>query len=141
MTATPNRSVRHGTCFRRRLSAHHAGAAPPSAVAELGVVRRFLALPVNYAAKALLVFAALLTGCSLRHSGVSQCGDLGLGSRARLANPPDTSNLPFLQSIPRHPGFYFAPGERSFGHIDCRGFAPGTVLRSPYSQRLYRIPQ
>jgi hypothetical protein len=37
MTATPNRSVRHGTCFRRRLSARHAGAAPHSAVAELGV--------------------------------------------------------------------------------------------------------
>ena len=32
--------MRHGTCFHRRLSAHHAGAAPPSAVAELGVVRR-----------------------------------------------------------------------------------------------------
>ena len=34
--------MRHGTCFRRRLSAHHAGAAPHSAVAELGVVRRLL---------------------------------------------------------------------------------------------------
>ena len=32
--------MRHGTCFRRRLSARHAGAAPHSAVAELGVVRR-----------------------------------------------------------------------------------------------------
>ena len=32
--------MRHGTCFRRRLSTHHAGAAPHSAVAELGVVRR-----------------------------------------------------------------------------------------------------
>jgi hypothetical protein len=30
--------VRHGTCFRRRLSTHRAGAAPHSAVAELGVV-------------------------------------------------------------------------------------------------------
>ncbi|MCX6980363.1 MAG: hypothetical protein NTV08_06375 [Verrucomicrobia bacterium] len=39
-----NRSVRHGTCFRRRLSAHRAGAAPHSAVAELGVVRRFTAM-------------------------------------------------------------------------------------------------
>ena len=39
-----NRSARHGTCFRRRLSAHHAGAAPHSAVAELGVVRRLAAL-------------------------------------------------------------------------------------------------
>ena len=32
-----NCSARHGTCFRRRLSAHRAGAAPHSAVAELGV--------------------------------------------------------------------------------------------------------
>ena len=39
--------MRHGTCFRHRLSAHHAGAAPHSAVAELGVVRRFLACPEN----------------------------------------------------------------------------------------------
>jgi len=39
--------VRHGTCFRRRLSAHHAGAAPRSAVAELGFVRRHRASPVK----------------------------------------------------------------------------------------------
>jgi hypothetical protein len=38
--ALQRRSVRHGTCFRRRLSAHHAGAAPHSAVAELEVVGR-----------------------------------------------------------------------------------------------------
>jgi hypothetical protein len=30
----------HGTCFHRRLSTHHAGATPCSAVAELEVVRR-----------------------------------------------------------------------------------------------------
>jgi hypothetical protein len=36
--AAANRSVRHGTCFHRRLSTRHAGAAPHSAVAELGVV-------------------------------------------------------------------------------------------------------
>ena len=35
-----NGSACHGTCFHRRLSARHAGAAPHSAVAELGVVRR-----------------------------------------------------------------------------------------------------
>ena len=36
--AAANCSVRHGTCFRRRLTAHHASAAPYSAAAELGVV-------------------------------------------------------------------------------------------------------
>jgi len=42
-----NRSVRHGTCFRSRLSAHHAGAAPHSAIAELGGVRRVTASTDN----------------------------------------------------------------------------------------------
>ena len=37
--------MRHGTCFRRHLSAHHAGAAPHSTVAELGVVRRCERVP------------------------------------------------------------------------------------------------
>ena len=36
--------MRHGTCFHRRLATRHAGAAPHSAVAELGVVRRHFAL-------------------------------------------------------------------------------------------------
>ena len=35
--AASNRSVRHGTCFHHRLAARHAGAAPHSAFAELGV--------------------------------------------------------------------------------------------------------
>ena len=35
--------MRHGTCFHRRLSTRHAGAAPHSAVAELEVVRRLSA--------------------------------------------------------------------------------------------------
>ena len=39
--------MRHGTCFHRRLSTHRAGAAPHSAVAELGVVRRYRTSPVN----------------------------------------------------------------------------------------------
>ena len=39
--------MRHGTCFHRRLSARHAGAAPHSAVAELGVVRRRYPSPMN----------------------------------------------------------------------------------------------
>jgi hypothetical protein len=37
--------VRHGTCLRHRLSTHHAGAEPHSAVAELGVVLLMSASP------------------------------------------------------------------------------------------------
>lgn len=35
--------MRHGTCFRQRLSTRHAGAAPHSAIAELAVIRRHYA--------------------------------------------------------------------------------------------------
>ena len=50
--------MRHGTCFRRRLSAHRAGAAPHSAVAELGVVRRIVPSPDNNQVMSLPMFAA-----------------------------------------------------------------------------------
>ncbi len=52
-----------GTCFRRRLSAHHAGAAPPSAVAELGDVRPHSPFLKSMLSKlsfvALLLFSAI----------------------------------------------------------------------------------
>ena len=59
--------MRHGTCFRRRLSARHAGAAPHSAVAELGVVRRHYVFSVNRAIIFSLVVSTLplfAAGCS-----------------------------------------------------------------------------
>ena len=64
--------MRHGTCFRRRLSAHHAGAAPHSAVAELGVVRRFLVSPVNEAEQARIKEAWLTLPASLRSDPASE---------------------------------------------------------------------
>ena len=54
--------MRHGTCFRRRLSASHAGAAPHSAVAELGVVRRLHTLPVNTISKTLVFAVTYIAG-------------------------------------------------------------------------------
>ena len=58
--------MRHGTCFRRRLSARRAGAAPHSAVAELGVVRRRYALTGIYIMKIHLFLLALLLTATLR---------------------------------------------------------------------------
>ncbi len=50
--------MRHGTCFRRRLAAHHA--APHSAVAELGVVRRLAERFSEIVKKKLAIVAILL---------------------------------------------------------------------------------
>ena len=54
--------MRHGTCFRRRLATRHAGAAPHSAVAEVGVVRRCHPSPVR---TLLFIFVCItLAACS-----------------------------------------------------------------------------
>ncbi len=49
---TRERRAMHGTCFRRRFSTHHAGAAPHSAVAELGVVSQPVEKPPKRASDA-----------------------------------------------------------------------------------------
>ena len=54
--------MRHGTCFRRRLAARHAGAAPHSAVAELGVVRRCYPLTMKPATIISLLLCGALLG-------------------------------------------------------------------------------
>ena len=59
--AAENCSARHGSCFRRRLSAHHAAPAPPSAVAELGVVSRLRIAPTRRPAKDILLTTPTLT--------------------------------------------------------------------------------
>ena len=65
--------MRHGTCFRRRLSARHAGAAPHSAVAELGVVRRLHTLFMNGSQLSLPLRAHL---ASLLACSVAGCASL-----------------------------------------------------------------
>ena len=60
--------MRHGTCFRRRLSAHHAGAAPHSAVAELGVVSRRYAHPVIRCPKCSKLAVRDVQRCDCGHS-------------------------------------------------------------------------
>jgi hypothetical protein len=58
--------VRHGICFHRRLSTHHADAAPHSAVAELGVVRRLRTRPVKRETNYLNTDLDLVAGQSLQ---------------------------------------------------------------------------
>ena len=55
--------MRHGTCFRRRLATHRAGAAPHSAVAELGVVRRIRYMSSQRFFLAVALVSLVLPGC------------------------------------------------------------------------------
>lgn len=90
--------------------------------------------------RGLLLAAALgicLSGCSMLPGANSASG---FTSRDSVDTPPNPNKVPALRPIPDRPGFYFAPGEESLGRIDGRNFTSGTVLRSPYSQKFFRIP-
>ena len=58
-----NGRVGHAACFRRRLSAHHAGVMPTPPVAELGVVRRFLASLMNERSRTCLTASIISMTC------------------------------------------------------------------------------
>src|SRR5438093_12773910 len=77
-------SVRHGTCFRRHLAACHAGAAPHSAVAELGVVRRLRLFPMKPASQRMIVERG---GTFARTSRVSAADLLVCAAPSVLALP------------------------------------------------------
>ena len=65
--------MRHGTSFRRRLSARHAGAAPHSAVAELGVVRRCYAQTQTTNMKSLRVLITTSIAGIIVSAGFTSC--------------------------------------------------------------------
>lgn len=69
-----------------------------------------------------------------------------LSSPALSAPSEATDKLPFLVAVPGRPGFYTCPGEPPFNPdgwscwVDCRQYAAGIVIQSPYTGRHYRIP-
>lgn len=57
------------------------------------------------------------------------------------APAPDLATVPrgaWLQEVPNRPGYYVEPG--NFEGILYSEMPPGTAVRSPYTDRFYRIP-
>ena len=86
--------MRHGTCFRRRLSAHHAGAAPLSAVAELGVVRRRYARCVQRSLSPSFPFTDAFI-CLSRLSSSQQASVPGTSSLSVRRSPFVSLSIPY----------------------------------------------
>ena len=114
--------MRHGTCFRRRLSTRHAGAAPHSAVAELEVVRRCYPRPVNHTAK----YKHLRGGVQSFTEGFTGVINTGFSELARYATHTKTPNFHFdllaRQSNPTLPDEQWR--EWLFSYIDPHSWLP-----------------
>ncbi len=139
--------MRHGTCFRRRLSAHRAGAAPPSAVAELGVVRRLRTYPVNESRKSrhclqvcLAATTLLLVSCdeSIRASyDTAASARAADGGRGWLPELPDSA---FAISESHDLDTNTGGGSFSFGASDVDSFRAKLQLASPADLQQFRDP-
>ena len=52
----------------------------------------------------------------------------------------ENGEIKTLSRVPEREGFFYAKDEIP-GELDLRGMKPGTLVRSPLTGRLYRIPE
>jgi hypothetical protein len=55
--------------------------------------------------------------------------------------PKPTTNFPMGIVIPGKPGFCKSPYAEYAEPVDIRGYAPGTPVRCPYTNKIFIVPQ
>ncbi|HEX4086350.1 MAG TPA: hypothetical protein VHY22_15655 [Chthoniobacteraceae bacterium] len=56
------------------------------------------------------------------------------------ATHPQSADYPYAQPVPGKPGFVVSPYAPGSGYVDVRGFAPGTEVKDPYTQKIFLVP-
>jgi hypothetical protein len=64
----------------------------------------------------------------------------GAGAKTKLASAAATQ-FPVAKPVPGKPGLVFNPFNANGGYIDVSGYAPGSKVKDPDSQKIFIVPK
>ena len=61
------------------------------------------------------------------------------GTRASHASSSQ-ANFPTAKAVPDKPGYVFSPFDKDGRYVDVSGFAPGTKVKDPWTDKIFVVP-
>ena len=59
---------------------------------------------------------------------------------ARSASTNTAAQFPVAKPVPGKPGYVFSPYDPNGGYVDVTGYASGSKVKDPYSQKIFLVP-
>jgi hypothetical protein len=69
-------------------------------------------------------------------------GETGQSSTSTSASHAWSSqaNFPTAKTVPDKPGYVFSPFDKEGRYVDVSGFAPGTKVKDPWTDKIFLVP-
>jgi hypothetical protein len=65
-------------------------------------------------------------------------------TRERPVSPPQVpstkAEFPTAKAVPGKPGYVFSPFDDSERYVDVSGYAPGTKVKDPWTNKIFLVP-
>ena len=68
-----------------------------------------------------------------------ETGKSSTSTSASRASPPQ-ANFPTGKAVPGKPGYVFSPFDKEGRYVDVSGFAPGTKVKDPWTDKIFLVP-